>query len=187
MWSIGYSLDFKTSFFSLSFYEVLWKVPSLYVYKFSSQFFVKPTQTFTQIFSAKFAANYTTLENRCLPKDQRTLPIVFNHFNQVLSCLTEIKLTKNGFLPIQQGKKTTNQKRLVPNTSKRTRPKWNCYCLISHRAGAWHYRIFLTNALFTWAWLTGLSYRDEFRLGFIWEILSRFPRCEKAKDPGDEF
>ena len=32
-----------------------------------------------------------------------------------------------------------------------------------------------------------LSYPDEFRLGFISEILARFPRCEKPKDPGDEF
>ena len=31
------------------------------------------------------------------------------------------------------------------------------------------------------------SYRDQFRLGFIWEISARFPRWEKAKDPGDEF
>ena len=29
--------------------------------------------------------------------------------------------------------------------------------------------------------------RDEFRLGFIWEISAWFPRREKAKDPGDEF
>ena len=31
------------------------------------------------------------------------------------------------------------------------------------------------------------AYRDEFRLGFIWENSARFPRWEKAEDPGDEF
>ena len=51
--------------------------------------------------------------------------------------------TKNGFFANRTRKKPTNQKRLVPNTSNRTRPKWNCYCLISYRAGAWHYRISL--------------------------------------------
>ena len=30
-------------------------------------------------------------------------------------------------------------------------------------------------------------YRDEFRLGFIWEISAQIPRWEKAKDPGNEF
>ena len=31
------------------------------------------------------------------------------------------------------------------------------------------------------------AYRDEFRLEFIWENSARFPRWEKAEDPGDEF
>ena len=36
-------------------------------------------------------------------------------------------------------------------------------------------------------WPGWLGYRGEFCLGFIWEILDRFPRWEKVKDPGDEF
>ena len=36
-------------------------------------------------------------------------------------------------------------------------------------------------------WLGWLGYRDEFCLGFIWEISARFPRWEKVKDPGNEF
>ena len=36
-------------------------------------------------------------------------------------------------------------------------------------------------------WPGWLGYRHEFCLGFIWEILDRFPRWEKVKDPGDEF
>ena len=36
-------------------------------------------------------------------------------------------------------------------------------------------------------WPGWLGYRDEFCLGFVWEILDRFPRWEKVKDPGDEF
>ena len=36
-------------------------------------------------------------------------------------------------------------------------------------------------------WPVWPSYRDKFRLGFIWEISARFPRWESAKDPGDEF
>ena len=145
-----------------------------------------PRKHFTQIFSAKFAANYTTLENRCVLKDQRTLPIVFNHFSQVLSWLTEIKITKTGFLPIEQGKKPTNQKRLVPIPPIEHDQKWHFYCLISHRAGAWHYRIFLTTAVFTWAWLTGLAQLPWWIS--LWVYMRNFipfPRCEKAKDPGD--
>ena len=34
-------------------------------------------------------------------------------------------------------------------------------------------------------WPGWLGYRDEFCLGFIWEISARFPRWEKVKDPGD--
>ena len=37
------------------------------------------------------------------------------------------------------------------------------------------------------SWPGWLGYRDEFCLGFIWEISARFPRWEKVKDPGDEF
>ena len=36
-------------------------------------------------------------------------------------------------------------------------------------------------------WDGPVIYRDEFRIGFIWEISARFPRWEKAKAPGDEF
>ena len=36
-------------------------------------------------------------------------------------------------------------------------------------------------------WPGWLGYRDEFCLGFIWEISARFPRWEKVKDPGNEF
>ena len=36
-------------------------------------------------------------------------------------------------------------------------------------------------------WPGWSTYRDEFRLGFIWENLARFPRWEKAEDTGDEF
>ena len=36
-------------------------------------------------------------------------------------------------------------------------------------------------------WPGWLGYRDEFCLGFIWEISARFPRWEKVKDPGYEF
>ena len=31
------------------------------------------------------------------------------------------------------------------------------------------------------------AYRNEFRLEFIWENSARFPKWEKAEDPGDEF
>ena len=36
-------------------------------------------------------------------------------------------------------------------------------------------------------WPDWPAYRDEFGLGFIWENSARFPRWEKAEDPGDEF
>ena len=36
------------------------------------------------------------------------------------------------------------------------------------------------------SWPGWHCYREEFHLGFIWEISARFPRWEKAKDPGDE-
>ena len=35
-------------------------------------------------------------------------------------------------------------------------------------------------------WQGRHGYREEFHLGFKWEISAQFPRWEKAKDPGDE-
>ena len=78
-----------------------------------------PREHFTQRFSAKFAANYTPPENQWLLKDQRTLPIVFNHFDQVLSRLKKwsTKPIKNSFFANRTRKNPTNptnQKQLVP-------------------------------------------------------------------------
>ena len=45
----------------------------------------------------------------------------------------------------------------------------------------------LTASSYEPGWPGWPTYRDEFRLGFIWENSARFPRWEKAEDPGDEF
>ena len=37
------------------------------------------------------------------------------------------------------------------------------------------------------SWPGWPSYRDEFRLGFIWEFWARFRRWEEVKNTGDEF
>ena len=45
----------------------------------------------------------------------------------------------------------------------------------------------LTASSYEPGWPGWLGYRDEFCLGFIWEISARFSRWEKVKDPGNEF
>ena len=55
-------------------------------------------------------------------------------------------------------------------------------------AAAPHYKtIRLRASSYEPSWPGWRGYRDEFCLGFIWEISAQFPRWEKVKDPGYEF